>query len=741
METKNKKEEPFNVIFSSGWDFGASGCRPGTLQLVRQDAETYKAAFHVVAGRIVSQRGVTESAKLIQGEMKKEVSKLKVELAELKEAIQLLNRKLTNTKSKKSQKSLNEKIKAKLEILEGMKKEINGMKVKSLTEIMKPKIEELAQEINAALPVFHTPSGSVMKHYMVTSSSAPYDGAIGYSVVQRLVELRDDIIHVNSTNPNGTTFRIKLKNTNKTLGVVVPNKSPWRSKFYSTAPDRYLQDEMARTSQKLCDVYAYGCGSSSLNRRDGEIPFQRITIPSLNKLIDPLTMENMIGVRILQFIPGQHNNPVLTISYKDLLSKERYFITPPANCSKTELRIIEEIKNEGSLSIGTLEHNLEIPRLQLQKALDNLVNRKSKSGLFYNEGSRGYDFDKSYFQKLNYSRPKASLQKDVIASFGCMHTGSIHTDYKFMLHEFPKLIAASEAKYLNALGDQIEGLKHNLVNRGEVLAGFSSYTEQEKLCAFVLAEMILTTLDLRLKKEIPARGIDVLKISPKDVEILIDDLLLIFMYWIGNHDDWETEFGFTPLVKFDDDLRKHLFQNLNKVLAENRLTALSYEAVDKLLESRIRRMKKGEFITLPSGVTVDGAHYYTRRSNTSSSWLQTVLSDLSKAQLLYIANFHVAEMVEEWSRDHGLRVAIQLPTIKTKSEFESNMGKRTDFGAAIQTVWSHKTSDKKTRTVMSETVSVGINSHTSLDNKMAIKLYLDFIGAGKWMSVDKYTGK
>jgi hypothetical protein len=75
-----------------------------------------------------------------------------------------------------------------------------------------------------------------------------------------------------------------------------------------------------------------------------------------------------------------------------------------------------------------------------------------------------------------------------------------------------------------------------------------------------------------------------------------------------------------------------------------------------------------------------------------------------------------------------------LPTLKSGSRFESNMGKRTDFGAMIQTYWTCND-----RGMMSETRYVGENPHTSFDNNEGLKLLLNNAKVA-WTDIDKYLG-
>ncbi len=707
-------------------DFGADGSRVGLLVQLKDRLEEAKADFLVIVGGLVSERGVRQAAKLNRREQAKTFLKAKGELAalqqQLKEAKDAQRRDAKNAELTQKVAQLMSQVETKME-------ELEGLKPKSIQDLVNQSIEALAQEINETFPKLYRSDGSRMKTYIVTSSA--YDGDVGCSVVKRLLELRkneNDIRYLNSVHPEDTTFRIPLQKSGKTFAVVVPNKAVWHSKYYSAAPDRYLEDEMKRTSQKLCDVYAFGCCASSLNRPDGEIPFQRITVPAYSKLDGVRTSENMIGIRIVRFVPNERANPVTTIDLKDLVSNERQFVTPPANCTRHQVAIIEWIKKKGNSSVGLLEDNLGIARASIERALEDLVKRKqAKAGLCYDEESQRYDFCPAWFKKVvRYLWPKDNWQKDVLAGFGCLHGGSVHTAYKFVVKELPNLLVQHDVKYLLAVGDLIEGLKHNLAIRGEVFGGLNN-TAQEKVTACMTAEVMLETLNQRLDKELKDK--DAKKLSLQDTETLLIEHMVTFLYWVGNHDAWSEDLGYDPLDTFESTLREQLSNGLEKVLAMKGLPLISLKS---LIDKKVVKMEKSKPYTLPSGLKVDGAHYFAGRTQTSSTWLQRALAQLKKAQLIWIANFHVAEIVEEWSAEHGLRVAMQLPTLKSKSAFEENKGKTTDFGVGLVKAWSHKG-----RIMVSETSFLGTNPNESLDRRIIVKSLLEHAGVGKWVDLTK----
>ncbi|OGY67962.1 MAG: hypothetical protein A3H63_00685 [Candidatus Harrisonbacteria bacterium RIFCSPLOWO2_02_FULL_45_10c] len=712
------------AALTSRWDYGAEGSRVGLLLQMKERIEEAKADFLVVVGGMVNQRAVLNTLKKIIENERERYVELKAEFQVLQKEYQALAAQL---KQSPQNQELSLKVRKIIRQIVKKEKEVLNAKPRSSKQLVADQIELLANSVNQDLPKLFRSDGKRMKIYVVTSLA--YDGEIGRKVVKRLLELRrseDDIRYLSSRRPEDTTFRVPLQKSGKTFAVVVPNKGVWRSLYYSTYPDRLIQDEMQRTSQKPCDVYAVGCFASSINRRDGELPYQRISIPALHKLEDVVTAENMIGVRIVRFMPNEQVQPVLTISFKDFVSEERKYIASPSDCSKTEFSIVEEVKKSGEVSIGMLEDELGVTRFKLLRALTTLVKRKrAKVGLVYDEDSQKYGFASEWFQRMiRYTWPdKAAWTKDVLAGFGCLHGGSVHTAYKFFVQQLPGLLVAHEVKYLLAVGDLTEGLKHNLALRGEVYGGMNN-TWQEKATAYMMAEVLLEVLNVRLEKALKEK--DVKKMSAQEMTALVSDSLMTFLYWIGNHDDWSSDFGYDPLAMFDATLKEELGSGLEKIKNKYGLSQIS---VPEVLKHKVILMQKGKPYTMPSGVTIDGAHYYAGRTQTSSTWLQRALSQL-KAQLVWVANFHVAEIVEKWEAHSGLRVAMQLPTLKSKSSFEENKGKTTDFGVGLLKVWSHKG-----RVMVSETNFLGVNPRESLSNKDIVRGLLRDAGVGKWVDL------
>ncbi len=722
------------VALTSNWDYGSDGSRVGLLHLMKEAIEAHKADFLVLVGGMVSKRACNNAARRIHEFDKKIQDKLKVELLDLVREYHTIKGNLGGRKkSAKTIKSLMRALSHKKNQIEDKKAAIKVAKPRTNGEILVKMTEEIAQQINKDLPPLLRPDGVRMKIHVVTSPA--YDGGIGREVVKRLIVLRgeeNDIRYESSRYQENTTFKIPLKKSGRTFAVVVPTKAVWRSAFYSTNADRLLEDEIKRTTKPPCDVYAVGCGASSINRGRGEMPFQRITVPALNKLEDPRTSENMVGVRMVYFTPGLENCAMKTVSFKDLVSNEIQFIVAPEGASKFQIAIIDEIKNStpSEASLGMLEDNLGIPRSKIEKALKEIL-KLSPCILDYDDESQKYFLSQDFLKReIRYSWPTETMVQDVLAGFACMHTGSIHTAYDFIINEFPKLLFQHKVTHLLSIGDHVQGLKHDLQLQGEIVSGMNN-TTQEKAAGSMIATVMLKVFSLRFNEAFEKLNeSDRSKLVSADVEKMVRDFMQDFLFWKGNHDEWSLSLGYDALDIMERTIWENLYRGISGILKKFNLPRIS--GLAEIIDNKIHLIENNTYFTLPSGLLIGGRHYYAGRTKTSSQWPQRALHHMKKANLCWVANFHVEEMVEEWSADKGLRVAMEVPTLMCTSKFEGTKGKVTDFGFGLMKVWS-----VNGRVLSSETNFLGINPHTAFNNSELIRNMLSGVGIGEWVDLEK----
>lgn len=577
-------------------------------------------------------------------------------------------------------------------------------------------IHTFAEELSKDLPVFKNKAGKELKIYLVTSPA--YDGWIGQEVAKQLVTLRKDIRYLD----HGVA-RIPLKNSDPgaMLGLLTPIKAAWRSKFYSTLVDRLIEDEEKRSTQGIPKLWVVGCTCTSLFRCKGEMKTTRISVPGLHKLEDISASENQVGIRVVRFFPNDEIK-AKTISFKDLTANERKFIKAPQNCTKIQLQVIESLKNNGPSTLGALEEGLKLDRDKITTAIAALEKRtRTNACIYLNEESQRYDFKPDYLQrKVEYDWPTEGWVEDAFLAWGCLHSGSNHTAYKWFNDFVPWIILREKIKICINAGDTIEGLKHDLAIIGEVVGGMN-YTGQELLSAYMHISIWIQVFKKQFEEAEKANS---KKFSETEVETVIDNLLMTLMAILGNHDEWSRVLGFDSLALFEAKLESIMTKTLEKFLS-----ARGY-AVAKLPQLVAKKIHMKNDYTFPSGLTLRATHYHAGRSSVSSHWCQKALNT-SQNNIEVIANFHVAECVEQWDKAVGQRVAMQVPTIKSKSDYESKKGKKTDFGVGLARTWS-----LKGRIIVSEVTFLGDNPNESLDNKWILRKLCEDVGITKHVDIE-----
>ena len=543
----------------------------------------------------------------------------------------------------------------------------------------------MAEELAEAIPVMKSDKKLPRLYIMISPS---YDGAYGEFVARKLTQLRPDIRYWEKTDEH-----FAIKRTPKQFLGLVPEKESWSSEYDSTPVDRLVKDHQRRTTQPLPDICGVGCFASSFYKPRGEAKRPYLSVPALHKLEQVRTSENQIGVVVLEICPEEAISEVKrTYNLKDLVGRERDSIPIPKNCSSTQRAIIAALKEKGALTVGLLSDATGIPRDNLSRALSRMLESpKFQSMIHYDEASRRYDFDLEWIQKNlfyggNYSRTEWTM--DALLGFGCLHAGSIHTDYQFFVDKLPEVILQNGVNTLAGDGDFIEGLKHHLIERGEVFGGFD-YTTQEKLAAHLVSEVMVRVFEERFGQAWNARKNENPP-SDEELESMVSGALITFIYRDGNHDDWMQDVGVAPLAIF----RYELVNCLNRAIADI-LKAKDYylRGLNGIIESRVQ---KTEIYILPSGISLEMFHLHMARAKTTTLRLQETFSK-SNCHVVLLANFHVATSMERWDPEVGQRVGMQFGTIVRETQFEENKGKKVDIGVGYLRIFS-----KNQKIMMSE---------------------------------------
>src|SRR3989338_1081990 len=632
------------VGFLSRIDYLSQGFRKGLLEAAAKVFKYEQVDFIVIAGGLVSMR-----------DFRKRNKKLVDELIEKNKS------KRVAQAGKKSEER--EHVLTRQEILEDTHKAL---------------VEDIAKELADLIPVFKNDQGKALKIYLVISSVPAYDGAIGYEIAVRLHELRTDIRFWDETSG-----RFPIKGTNQDFWVVLPEKDPWRSKYFSTAPDRLVEDKEIQSDKGLPSLWVADCGAVSVYRPAGELSRPRVTPPGLHKLQEVTKFENQIGVMIVEFNGDSNSQPRVTIySFKDLTSKERSHFPIPEKATERQREILRVVQNR-PVTIGMLEDALPFGRDTIEKEIKAYEESGLQPAITQDRvGGKGkYDIESRWLQrKLRFGLPSLEgLKEDSVLAFGCLHAGYRKTQYDFFANRVPQLILENDIKCLVGAGDFIAGLKHNLHLRGEVYAGFN-YNIQEELAADLVASVILKVFRARLEKKISSLG---KKPTPQAIERLVRDALLLFYYIEGNHDKWVLDLGMEPLSIFILHLKRELENGIYGELAKYKLT---FGNVQEVVSAHIIY---GRESTLPSGITLSMRHQEMGRMTTSSGRAQQTLAD-TNGKVLIFANFHVGIQVLQWEEERGQRLALQAGTLVSGTDFEDGKNKTVDTGVVVAKIYSHE---------------------------------------------------
>ncbi|OGC38266.1 hypothetical protein A2V54_02140 [candidate division WWE3 bacterium RBG_19FT_COMBO_53_11] len=568
-----------------------------------------------------------------------------------------------------------------------------------------------AEEIAETLPKLHNSSGHLVRIYIVTSPAPNYDGWIGREIARRLTAYRPDIRYWGEES-----VQLPLKYQNKIVWVLGPEKASWRSKYFSTAVDRLIEDEEKQTSQALPDLWVVGCTASSLQRPKGEKKRPYISVPALHRLKGINTAENQVGIRVVEFFPQGHFL-ARNYNFKDYTAQERRWIPDPEG-TPMQKSIVAELKSKGAMTIGMLEDALQVSRQEISEALEALNQSGYKPDIYLDEDSQLYDFNSTWLQtELKYPMvAEDTCREDTLLNFGCLHAGSVFTEYEFFVNEVPKIMLRQGSKVLVGCGDLIEGLEHDLDKRGETMAGMN-YTNMERLAAWMIGQVILKVFETRFdealrnfKEKAPGR---------KQLRSLVEECLVTFLYREGNHDAWVLKRGVIPLAVFGPSLVSDLANGIAKILKERRL---KLPGLHGIAEAKVRY---GEVHQLPSGMGVTLLHPFMARALTSSLRAQQTL-ELAKTPVVISANFHVAINVDQWDSDFGQRVAQQVGSIVWKTEFEHGKLKTLDVGVGHVRILSHEG-----RILMTESAffSEGTRREEHRNEELLLK-FMDSLGNG-----------
>ena len=521
------------------------------------------------------------------------------------------------------------------------------------------------------------------KIYIMTSPA--YDKNIGEQIGEMLAEVRSDILLYRKGGD-----RFELKQMMKIMGAYTPKKGVWmRGDYYDTPILRMLKDEKRRTTRGIGDIVAAGGNGVALFHPGDSSDIRRpyFTVPALCKIGEIRTGENQVGVAVVDWTtPNVKEATYKVFSFKDLLSDEWSFTEQPAGISKAQKAIVDALQKRGPLTIGLIDDFTGYDRKEIARELDSLMARKSNStwpGIIQNEADKRFYLDMSWFcDKARYKLPKVE-SVDSFLAFACAHAGSKHTDMNYIYNTLPQLFIDNNVSTFVGVGDFIEGLKHDLWLRKELIStkfGIMNYTAQERLCTFLWSNAIFRVFKHRFEKWVKERGSK--KISKNELANFVKNNFPRFVFINGNHCAWVEDHGFDPLATFYSELKADLLRKMVKMLEDYDLCA---HDLSELIREKLAFLHQNQRYQTNSGLPMVLLHPSMGRTKTTSIRPQEMLqkAEDTGGSVVFGGNFHVAEVVHHWDFEYGQRVCLQLGTLKVKSGFEETKLKTVDFGVGL----------------------------------------------------------
>lgn len=577
-----------------------------------------------------------------------------------------------------------------------LRRRLKGVKPYLKERVIDHFLGESAKELASVIPKIKKPVSiwadknkpEFVRLYIMTSpvydgpNSERFESTYGEEIARRLQALRSDDMRLYKEGGD----RLQVKGVNQIDWAINPRKHRLPSEYYSAAAEREIKDKVGQSDQPFPDLWVVGTEASAIHKTDGEKDRPYITLPASCRLEATTVAENQEGLAIVESINSERL--VRFWNFKDLIHRERMFITGiKEGAIDLHRKIVDIIKNSGATTVGLLADELGIDRQIIEKEIKfleepKMLSRKTWPGLYYDPKSQKYDFHLDWLQeRLRYSLPKEYIE-DMFLLFGCLHAGYTTTDYQHFVEKYPEIILRFKIKTLVGLGDFIAGLKYDLMHRGEIIN--ANITDQEKFAAELVGTIIIRVFKI-LFEEALAKFHDC-KPNEKELETIIEESLLNFIYIIGNHDDWQLRQGTTPLEFFRSCLIKLLSREIRNLITNNHLPEFN---INGLLEKKLIQLSDFKPVyELPSGLIFGARHPGMARADTTSLRSQKALDALS-TQIVAIANFHVATVVHKWRPDLGQCVAAQAATQVIYTPFEGGKLKKLDFGPIFLRILSH----------------------------------------------------
>lgn len=486
----------------------------------------------------------------------------------------------------------------------------------------------------------------------------------------------------------------------KTLGVIMPTTSFFRSKILSTPIEREISyQQLSSGGRDIPDLYIAGSFAASIsevNPRSVSESRPYVSIPSLSirsfakrKVI----LQNTLGYAIVNLYPEKKNRAQFTTDFMPLndaieleceFAKREVQLFKNPDQVKVAEALIEKIRIGTKPTIGKIEQATGLSRERVLKAFNRLKNKVFGVDIELGGIDDPHKIIPNTKKDLTLYR-KGERQEKISAAGACLHIPDKSVDYDFLENDLPAILLEENTTKLYWVGDLSEGNKYDQDRNGLLLDRFNFPQDQKKLAGFLVAKLVFKVFRPRFEKAEADFKREAEKNVPSqdqpqvvmDINDLVEKSLLEVTTTPGNHDKVRNE---PALEHYQQVLVAALIQLIYRYLM-NRGFMAEHDRIETIVRTKIK---------LLDNPAMDGnvglLHEFSQSNEQSTGKVQKAIKQFkvlcSNIKTLLLANHH-EENFSLFRIGKKTFKAFHLGTLKRFYEFESQRSKISEFGLAF----------------------------------------------------------
>lgn len=486
----------------------------------------------------------------------------------------------------------------------------------------------------------------------------------------------------------------------KTLGIIMPTTSFFRSKILSTPIEREISyQQLSSGGRDIPDLYIAGSFAASIsevNPRSVSESRPYVSIPSLSirsfakrKVI----LQNTLGYAVLSLYPEKKNRAQFTVDFMPLndaieleceFAKREVQFFKNSDQAKVAEALIEKVRIGTKPTIGKIEQATGLSRERILKAFKKLKNKVFGVDIELGGIEDPHKIIPNTKKDLTLYR-KGERQEKISAAGACLHIPDKAVDYDFLENDLPQILFDENTEKLYWVGDLSEGNKYDQDRNGLLLDRFNFPQDQKKLAGFIVAKLVFKVFRQRFEKTEADFKRDAEKNTPSpdqprvvmDINDFVKRSLMEVTTTPGNHDKVRNE---PALEHYQQVLLSALIQLIYRYLM-NRGFVAEHDRIEAIVREKIR---------LLDNPAIDGnvglLHEFSQSAEQSTGKVQKAIKQFkvlcSNIKTLLLANHH-EENFSLFRIGKKTFKAFHLGTLKRFYEFESQRSKISEFGMAF----------------------------------------------------------